>query len=194
MLFLEKDSIPPAEVKERLSVFAKKIRKDADAWLREDENSFYTKGSCRARWVSYGCVLISLGIFSKVLLGDIYTIEDVLTIGAALAGFSALLYPFIFFLSYYWRKNGTGSRLGIVVNSSGILLCSLLFAGLLFYANVFEPYNILLVAAIGWCGFWGAVTRKRTDFGAAALKQSIDMKKALKKYKKSTRRFYGKKK
>ena len=185
MLFLEKDNIPPDEVKERLSAFAKKIRKDADAWLQEDENSFYTKGSCRARWVSYGCVLISLGIFSKVLLGDIYTIEDVLTIGAALAGFSALLYPFIFFLSYYWRKNGTGSRLGIVVNSSGILLCSLLFAGLLFYANVFEPYNILLAAVIGWCGFWGAVTRKRTDFGAAALKQSIDMKKALKKYKKS---------
>lgn len=179
-LFVNGDRVTSEELKTQFIGVMNKVDSGVREFFAAPSNELYTAASCKSRMVSYLFAFLCSILFSAKIFGDCYSLTDYLTIGAAVLVVLFLIFPFIFFIEYYARKNGRGSLKGVAVTSCCLMLMLGVLLGLAEYADALDPVTYALVLAIGVCGFFGAVTRKRTIAGNQLLGEVIGLQEHIK--------------
>lgn len=180
-LFISGESVSTETLRAQCIGVMAKVANAIRDYFAEPARRLYTVASGRARNLCYLLALVSLVLVVSKMFGDAYSLTDRLTIAASTLGLSCLVFPPIGFLSYYARKNGTGSISGQLTNLICLLLVMGMLLGLLVYADALDNESSLSVLAVGVCGIAGAFTRRRTEFGNRLLSQVIALKQQMEK-------------
>jgi len=178
-LFVNGSAVTAEQLKTQFTGVMPKVDRELGAYFDEPSRQVYTAASRKARQVCYLLTVVGMGLFSAKIVGDVYSWTDAITIIILIGVWAFVLFPFILFVDYYVRKNGTGSKTGLAINISGFLLMLAALLGLAAYSDVLDRESVLIVAAMGVSGFVGAFIRKRTDFGNRLLNQVISLKQQM---------------
>lgn len=180
-LFANGNPVAPEALRTQFTGVMDRVGQEMHRYFREPSHWLHTKASDRARWVSYLCTLFCIGLVADKLFGEAYSLTDFLTIGVCFITFAVFSFPFIALISYHQKKDGIGSKTGLVVAVACFLLILLFIVGLLAYAGALDIDAGLVVLAVGVCGMLGTVTRRRTDFGNQMFSQIDQCKRQLEK-------------
>lgn len=178
-LFVNSNTVTAEQLKTQFTGVMPKVDRELGDYFDEPSRQVYTAASRKARQACYLLTVLSMGLFSAKIVGAVYSWTDALMIVILIGVWAFVLFPFILFIDYYARKNGTGSKTGLAINISGFLLMLGALLGLAAYSDVFDRESALLVAAMGVSGFAGAFIRKRTYFGNKLLSQVISLKQQM---------------
>ena len=178
-LFVNGDKVTAEQLKTQVAGVLSQTERELQDYFSVPERRIYTVPSSKARGVCYLLTLLGMVIFSAKIYGDVYSWTDLLTSMVLVGVWAFVLFPFILFVDYYARKNGTGEMKGLLINSIGVLLMLGVLLGLASYADALDQESWLIVAVMGVSGFCGAFMKKRTAFGSMLLSQVLRLKKQM---------------
>ena len=178
-LFVNGDKVTAEQLKTQVAGVLSQIERELQDYFSVPERRIYTVPSSKARGVCYLLTLLGMVMFSAKIYGDVYSWTDLLTSMVLVGVWAFVLFPFILFVDYYARKNGTGAMKGLLINSIGFLLMLGVLLGLASYADALDQESWLIVAVMGVSGFCGAFMKKRTAFGNMLLSQVLRLKKQM---------------
>lgn len=178
-LFVNGDEVTAEQLKTQVAGVLSQTERELQDYFSVPERRIYTVPSSKARGVCYLLTLLGMVMFSAKIYGDVYSWTDLLTSMVLVGVWAFVLFPFILFVDYYARKNGTGEMKGLLINSIGVLLMLGVLLGLASYADALDQESWLIVAVMGVSGFCGAFMKKRTAFGNMLLSQVLRLKKQM---------------
>lgn len=178
-LFVNGDKVTAEQLKTQVAGALFQTERELQDYFSVPERRIYTVPSSKARGACYLITLLGMVIFSAKIYGDVYSWTDLLTSMVLVGVWAFVLFPFILFVDYYARKNGTGAMKGLLINSIGVLLMLGVLLGLASYADALDQESWLIVAVMGVSGFCGAFMKKRTAFGNMLLSQVLRLKKQM---------------
>ena len=178
-LFVNGDKVTAEQLKTQVAGVLSQTERELQDYFSVPERRIYTVPSSKARGVCYLLTLLGMVMFSAKIYGDVYSWTDLLTSMVLVGVWAFVLFPFILFVDYYARKNGTGAMKGLLINSIGFLLMLGVLLGLASYADALDQESWLIVAVMGVSGFCGAFMKKRTAFGNMLLSQVLRLKKQM---------------